>query len=197
MAASHSVSRAPFPSLSPSTLPKTSPPCQAPPLLTCEAHPPPHSPPTPLSSLPLPAPLPTPWPSAHRLWKQLAAVRTKLGWIRAPPQKCLPWFWMEARNGSSCGRAFLPPTMSTRGAEPGGRGGCAAASQSQPHTQGDPSLPHSCSLKGQVPTLPGWSGPACLCGLGSVASLSLPEPCVWETGASTRQSLSPRPVPCS
>lgn len=62
-------------------------------------------------------------PGTHIFCRQWAAVSTKRGWIKVPPQKWLPRSLpscSEAMKGCECGWASRPPTISAAWPEPAG-----------------------------------------------------------------------------
>lgn len=101
-----------------------------------------------------PAPLP------RRRWtymscRQWAAVSTKLGWIRVPPQKWLPRVRLscsDATKGREWGWASWPPTISAALAVPAGETGIRAKAQ-----QGAAGGQLPCDLQHALPLSEPWS----------------------------------------
>lgn len=181
----------PFPSPSPSTLPKTPPPRQDPLLLTYQAPLPQESPE--LSPSPNPPPHPVA-PSSPAL-EAAGGCQDEAGVDQGAPAEVPP---LGLNGGQEW--EFLPPGLpATHDVHQGGRAwgeGALQLPRFQPHPWGDPGLLPPCSLKGQGPTLPGLvrASLAVRPGPGRFPSLSLES---REAGAGARWSLPPEPVPCS
>lgn len=143
----------PFPSLSPSTLPKTSPPCQDPPLLTCQRHTHSPTPPPP----PSPELSPSPSPPAHSMAPGSPALEAagccqdKLGVDQSAPTE-VPPLVLDGSQERELLRPGLPAAhyVHQRGRAWGERSVCCSPPVSAPYP-GRPQPP--------TPLFPNRTGP--------------------------------------